>query len=187
MPTLQAFVEHYGYLAVFVGCYFEGETVLVIAGFAAHLGYFSLPGVIGTAALAGFCGDQTWYAVGRRYGKALTQRYPGLARGATRVQALAGRYGGYAAFGLRFLIGLRIAGPLALGAAHFPRLSFAAANAAGAMVWATLFACAGYLFGQAFTNALHHARRYEAIAFVVLAVVLLLASALIRHRARRTS
>ena len=46
LESLQSLIEHYGYFAVFLGCFLEGETVLVLAGFAAHMGYLSLPGVI---------------------------------------------------------------------------------------------------------------------------------------------
>jgi len=33
----------HGYLAVFIGSLLEGETILVLAGFAAHQGLLSLP------------------------------------------------------------------------------------------------------------------------------------------------
>ena len=36
---LAALVTQYGYAAVAVGCLLEGETVLLLAGFAAHRGY----------------------------------------------------------------------------------------------------------------------------------------------------
>ena len=71
---LQAFIENYGYFAVFAGCFFEGETVLVLAGFAAHLGYLSLPWVAATAAAAGFCGDELFFTLGRHYGADLFRR-----------------------------------------------------------------------------------------------------------------
>lgn len=47
-------ITQYGYGAVAVGCLLEGEMVLLLAGFAAHRGYLSLPMLIGVAAVAGF-------------------------------------------------------------------------------------------------------------------------------------
>ncbi len=182
---LQLFIENYGYLAVFVGCFFEGETVLVLAGFAAHLGYLSLPLVVATSAAAGFCGDQTFFALGLRYGASLRQRFPILMRGELRVRMLIDRFGGFAAFGVRFLVGLRIAGPIIMGAGHMPLWKFVPANALGAFTWAVTFSAAGYVFGEAFTNTLHHARRFEEIAFGVLAVAGVVALAVLRHRAKR--
>jgi len=182
---LPAFIENYGYFAVFVGCFFEGETVLVLAGFAAHLGYLSLPWVVATAAAAGFCGDQTFFALGRRYGAGLRQRFPLLMRGELRVRRLVERFGAYAAFGVRFLVGLRVAGPIVMGAGRMPLWKFVPANALGALTWGAVFSAAGYVFGEAFTNTLRHARRFEEIAFATLAIVGIIALALLRHRAKR--
>jgi membrane protein DedA with SNARE-associated domain len=41
--TLEPFVEAYGYLAVLAGTFVEGETILVLGGFAASRGYLGLP------------------------------------------------------------------------------------------------------------------------------------------------
>jgi membrane protein DedA with SNARE-associated domain len=37
--TLESILDPYGYLAVLVGTFLEGETILVLGGFAAHRGY----------------------------------------------------------------------------------------------------------------------------------------------------
>ena len=46
-------IEHYGYLAVFIGTVLEGETVLVMAGYAAHRGYLDLGLVMAVATFGG--------------------------------------------------------------------------------------------------------------------------------------
>lgn len=181
---LQSFIENYGYFAVFIGCFVEGETMLVLAGFAAHLGYLSLPWVAATAAAAGFCGDELFFALGRHYGHELFVRFPRLRRGEMRVRRLIERFGAYAAFGVRFLVGLRVAGPIVMGASRMPGWKFSPANALGAITWAIVFSVAGYVFGEAFTNTLRHARRFEEIAFATLAVVGVLVLAHFRRRAR---
>ena len=43
---LQGIIENYGFAAVLVGTFLEGETILILAGLAAHLGYLNLPLVI---------------------------------------------------------------------------------------------------------------------------------------------
>jgi len=40
---LQSFIENYGYAAILIGTFLEGETILVLAGLAAHQGYLVLP------------------------------------------------------------------------------------------------------------------------------------------------
>ena len=185
MEHLQSLIEQYGYLAVFVGCLLEGETVLVLAGFAAHLGYLSLPLVMGTAAVAGFLGDQALFAIGRRWSEAIFARFPRLAAARPRATALLDRHGAWAAFGVRFLVGMRLTGAIAIGAAGFPPLRFAVANAAGAIVWAIAIGGAGYAFGQAFTLFLERARHLELAAFGVLAVIGAVVVMVLRRRARR--
>ena len=51
-------VGTHGYWVLFVGCFLEGETLLLLAGFAAHRGYLNLGTVIALAAVAGFAGDR---------------------------------------------------------------------------------------------------------------------------------
>ena len=41
--TIESLVDAYGYLAVLVGTFIEGETILVLGGFAAARGYPGLP------------------------------------------------------------------------------------------------------------------------------------------------
>lgn len=59
MP-LADLLREYGYYAVFLGTFLEGETVLVMAGFAAHSGYLQLPWVIAVA--GGTLGDQLYFS-----------------------------------------------------------------------------------------------------------------------------
>ena len=185
METIQGLIEQYGYVAVFFGCFLEGETVLVLAGFAAHLGYLSLPVVIATAAVAGFIGDQALYAIGRRWGETIFKKHPKLAALRPRAKHLLDRYGAWAAFGVRFMVGMRIAGAITIGAAGFPQRRFLPANAAGAVVWAIVMGTAGYAFGQAFTLFLERARHLELWAFAVLAVAGGAAVVFLRRRQRR--
>jgi membrane protein DedA with SNARE-associated domain len=171
--TLQAFIENYGYFAVFAGCLAEGETVLVLAGFAAHLGYLSLPWVMTTAALAGFCGDQLAFFAGRRWGPRILAWSPRLAAAQPIIAEKLATHSTWVVFALRFAVGIRIASPIVIGASGLSLRRFMLPNAAGAIVWAIVIGGAGYLFGAAFTTMLEHAKRYEEIAFAVLAVVVI--------------
>ena len=47
--NLPELIETYGYWAVLGGTLLEGESVLLLAGFAAHRGYLDLPIVVGVA------------------------------------------------------------------------------------------------------------------------------------------
>ena len=74
--NLAGLLATYGYLAVAVGTFLEGETILLMAGFAAHCGYLDLSKVILVAFVAGFLGDQFYFFLGQRYGDRILARFP---------------------------------------------------------------------------------------------------------------
>jgi membrane protein DedA with SNARE-associated domain len=176
--TLPQFLADYGYLAVFVGCLLEGETILVLAGFAAHQGYLSLPWVVLLAVCGGTLGDQVFFLVGRRFGISLIQRFPRMASPAQRVNRLLMRFHEALIIGVRFMYGLRIVGPIVIGMSDVAAWRFAVFNAIGAIAWAVLITTLGYLFGHALQSLLAAADQYEAVAvLVIVGVCLLLAFA----------
>ncbi|MFO1363606.1 MAG: DedA family protein [Burkholderiales bacterium] len=184
---LPALVAAYGYPVVFAGTVLEGETVLVLAGVAAHLGYLSFAKVVALAALGGFLGDQFYFHLGRRYGLRVLDRFPAAKAVAPRVDALVVRYRALVVPLLRFTYGVRTVGPILIGAGRMNALAFAALNAVGAAAWAILVAGAGYLFGQAAIALLGRARVAEEALFAVAAVVTLAALVLYRRRRRRAA
>jgi len=73
---LQSIIENYGYAAILIGTFLEGETILVLAGLAAHQGYLVLTGVIFAAFLGSLSGDQLFFYLGRRHSQAVLSRRP---------------------------------------------------------------------------------------------------------------
>jgi len=117
--------------------------------------------VIAVAAFGGFIGDQFFFALGRFRGRDVLTRFPSLKARAVRVEELVLRYQNWLIIFIRFMYGLRVAGPIFLGMAGVSHIRFALVNLAGAIVWAILIGGAGYLFGQAVGLFLHDAQRYE--------------------------
>jgi len=181
-PHLQQLIEHYGYLAVFIGALVEGETILVIAGFLAHEGYLNLAAVMAIAACGGFLGDQFFFALGRYRGREILSRFPSIQARAARVEALVLRFQNWLIVFIRFMYGLRVAGPILLGMTGVSHMRFAWVNLLGAMIWAVSIGGAGYLFGQAVSMFLHDAQRYQALA---LATIVLFALAVWIYRRYR--
>ena len=68
--TLESMINTHGYWAVLVGTFFEGETVLLLGGFAASQGYLVLRWVIVVAFFGTLCADQLFFFLGRRYSQA---------------------------------------------------------------------------------------------------------------------
>lgn len=159
--TLIEFIAAYGYAAVLAGTLLEGETVLLLAGLAAHQGHLSLPIVLFVAFVGGTAGDQGFFWIGRRWGPALVQRFPPARARADAVGLLLRRYDAALVFGIRFIYGLRIAGPIAMGALGLSSRRFAVFNTLGAAVWAVLIGGAGYLLGHTLDFVLGDVERYE--------------------------
>jgi membrane protein DedA with SNARE-associated domain len=144
--TVSALVAQYGYAFVFAGALTEGESVLLAAGFAAHRGMLELDRVIAVAFVAGTLGDQFYFYLGRRHGQRLLARWPALQARAQRVRPLLERHPNAAIFSLRFLYGLRTAGPIALGMLGVSARRFAEPAQRGPVVAG--FLPAGLQFGQ---------------------------------------
>ena len=159
--TLGTLIETHGYWILALGCLLEGETILALAGFAAHRGYLDPVAVVGIAAVAGFTGDQFYFWLGRRHGPAVLARWPSVAVQAERVRRLSERHQALMIIGVRFAYGLRIAGPILLGTLSVPARRFALFNAIGALLWASLIAGLGWTFGHAAELALGRVAHLE--------------------------
>ncbi len=145
---ISAFVASYGYFAVFFGTLLEGESILLAAGFAAHRGLLDWHFVVLVATFGATLGDQLAFLFGRWKGPALIQRFPILSKNAQRVHSLLERHDSLFILTVRFLYGLRIAGPLIMGTTDITLLRFATLNVVGAIIWATMVTGIGYGIGQ---------------------------------------
>lgn len=177
---VESWIEAYGYAVVFAGTFLEGETVLVLAGLAAHRGYLTLGGVWLCAFWGSLLGDQLYFALGRWRGAGWLHRRPTWSTHVARARSLIERRGNLALVGFRFVYGIRIVTPFVLGASGFRPRRFLVLNALGAALWAGTIGGAGWAFGEAASVLLGNLERYEAALFgLVVMGALLLA---LRHR-----
>ena len=121
--SLTSLIEDYGYLALLIGTFLEGETILVLAGFAAQRGHLEIQWVIVVAFLGSFSGDQLFFYIGRRYGTALIARRATWRVRAEKVYRLIERHQNFLILTFRFYYGLRSVTPFALGAEYFGRFA----------------------------------------------------------------
>jgi membrane protein DedA with SNARE-associated domain len=176
--TLTHLLATYGYLAVLLfvtiestGIPFPGETMLLVAAIAAGTTHqLSIALVIVAAASGAILGDNLGFWVGREGGYRLLRRYGRYIRLDERRlklgQYLFLKHGGKVVFFGRFVAMLRA----------WPR--FLLFNAAGAIVWATLYGLGGYFLG----DNIHRLVGPVGIVFLVLAVLLIIAGIVIVRR-----
>jgi membrane protein DedA with SNARE-associated domain len=169
--TLTELLDRYGYVAVLVGTFFEGETVLILAGFAAHQGHLALQWVVLAAFVGSLSGDQLAYVAGRRYGGRILERFSRLRSGVERATRLLERYGTPLLLGFRFVYGIRNVTPFAAGIGKIPAARFVLLNVAGALAWSIVVAAGGYALGRGFVSVIDRAREFEEYAFVGIVLV----------------
>lgn len=172
---LPSLINQFGYPAVFLGSVLEGETVLLLAGYAAHRGYLNPVVVFAVAWLGALLGDQFFFWLGRRHGQALLRKRATLAARVERSLGLIDRHPVKIILSMRFLWGLRIALPIAVGMSGIHWRRFFWLNAASAVPWAMLVGGAGYLFGALLTE---HIAQLHRIEEWIMALVVVLALAL---------
>lgn len=168
---LSHLLEQYGYAAVFVGTFAEGESMLLLGGYAAHRGYLELAWVIATAFIAAAVGDQTYFHLGRRYGPRLLARQPRLNAKVTAAVRMVERHGTWVVLAMRFMWGLRTALPLAVGMSAMTARRFLALDLIAAAIWSILIACIGFGATRVLTRWIDDLHRHEQWIVAILLLI----------------
>ena len=169
------YLTSHGYWVLFLWTFLEGEAGLILAGFLAYQGYFTVAGVMATAWAGAFFGDQFYFYLGRWKGGLLLKISHRFSRKFRKGLRLIEKYGSFVAFVSRYTYGFRIVLPIILGMTSFPGSRFLWLNIASALSWAVIFTLAGYLFGQSAALFVDDLSRYEHYLLLTLAGLIFLA------------
>jgi membrane protein DedA with SNARE-associated domain len=180
---VEAFILRWGYLAVGLGTFFEGETILIAAGAMAHRGLLSLWWVVLSAFVGSLAGDQLWFTLGRTYGQPFIAKRPKVRARTEVVEGWLHKYGTVFVLGFRFLYGLRSVTPVLLGASRYAPSKFLLLNGLGAALWSVSFGYLGYGVGASLAALLARRGRVEELLLAAVAVGLVVG--LLSWRARR--
>jgi len=158
---LSSFLYTYGYLAILIGTLFEGETVLILGGIAAHLGYLKLPWVIVTAFVGSYTGGQLFFYLGRRRREEVIKKFPFWAHRIDKARESLDKHGTVLVLIFPFLYGLRTVTPFVIGMSPIRARKFILLSAVSACVWAVTVGFGGYLFGKTLELIMGDIRHYE--------------------------
>jgi membrane protein DedA with SNARE-associated domain len=181
---LPALVATYGYPVAFFGSMLEGETILALAGLAVHRGHLPYVPVWLLAAVGGAIGDAIYFALGRRYAARILARWPAMVPAADRVHKLILRGPAIAIVTVRFLYGLRLAGPIVIGSCALPWPTFIFWNAIGALLWSACWLAVGYSLGEVAQRLIGNLAHVERELFLGVLVVAISVIVVLRWRAR---
>jgi membrane protein DedA with SNARE-associated domain len=178
-------VETYGYLAVAVGTFFEGEMIMLAAGVAASAGLLNLPLVIVAGMTGIFASDTTCFLAGRLAGQRLERWFPRLYPKLGGILRLIERHDEKMLVFFQFFPGLCTVTPLAFGLTRMPASRFLLLDFLGNATWTLVFTLAGYGGGAAVLSMLEaHPGLLALIVAATIAGVLLLwwGFRFLRHR-----
>jgi membrane protein DedA with SNARE-associated domain/membrane-associated phospholipid phosphatase len=153
---------HWGYLVIFIvvmlecqallGLFMPGESLVLMSGFLAGQGAFDLDALIVTVSVAAIVGDGIGFALGRHLGRDWLVRHGhwiGVREShLDKVDSYFQRHRGKSVLASHFMHVLRALMPFMAGASEMRYWSFFLPNALGCVLWASIFALLGYLFGQ---------------------------------------
>ena len=184
---MEEFLRQYGPIGIFLGAGFEGQTAVIVGGLLARQHIVHLWLVLASATAGSGVVDHLLFVAGRRFRThrwvVRATRQQAFARALTFIERFPISY----TLAFRFIFGLRVASPIAIGVSQVPTWRFTLLNILGAMIWATAFTMAGFIFGEAVHNVLghgHHAGRWTLIAAGGIIVVVLIVWA-VRYLLRR--
>lgn len=172
---IESLLNEYGYPILLVGTFLEGETILILGGLAAHMGYLSLSWVVICGFVGTLLGDQFYFYLGRRHGAEFLARRPAWRTRSQRIFRIMEQYPVLLILGFRFLYGIRTVTPFAIGMSKVSYFRFTVLNGLGAGLWAITIGLAGFYFGRSVEVVLGEIKHYEfeVLAFIVAVGVLI--------------
>ena len=150
-----------------------GEAGMLVAGAAAAERDYPFVVVAAAAAVGASLGDTASYAIGRRWGLSLLERWRltrRLVPKAKKAEDWFDRRGGAAVFFGRWVGALRAIVPVVAGTAKMPFGRFLAWNVVASITWAGTAVTIGYVFGNVAARAVDRAGIWVYLAVVVTAV-----------------
>jgi membrane protein DedA with SNARE-associated domain len=184
-------VSLYGYWSVALcillesaGVPLPGESALVIASAYAGAGKLSISTVIAIAATAAIIGDASGYWLGRTAGHSILRFLRIKEKYLNRIDTFYKKYGPKTVFFGRFVGILRTYSALFGGISRMPYGTFTVYNAAGGILWATIYGIIGYLFGKNLRHLVAALREVD-LTLIILLVALIIGAYLWSQRSQK--
>ncbi|MEW6585295.1 MAG: DedA family protein [Nitrospirota bacterium] len=159
---MEEFIAKYGYLAIFILTFFEGESVLIAAGFLAFNGYLNEFAVIIVSFFASWIGHGTFFLIAlhrRETFLRLIQRFVKV--NFLKLEALMAKYGTASIFISQWLYGFRLLSAAVLGFSRMGTRKYFTYMLISCFLWATICTFAGYFFGATLKSILGDIKEYE--------------------------
>jgi len=155
MEWAQQFVENYGYWAVFIWTFIEGESVFIAAAALAAAEIMQPWKVIVVAALGAFAGHMFFFALGRWKGMQVIESIPLLARHYPKANIILDKYAHWSIFIFQYPYGTRIVAAIIFGCSSIEFWRFFLLQIINCITWAFVIYAVGHALGLAGMAILH--------------------------------
>jgi membrane protein DedA with SNARE-associated domain len=153
MPEMSdELIARWGYLAVAIGTFIEGEAVLIAAGALAQKQGLDLPLLVSFAAAGSIAWSQLWFHTGRRAARLAIGLRPSWQARRAPFERFLLRHGRLFVLGFRWVAGMGTVCPALLGASGYAWRSFVLLDSAGAALWAAVFVGVGWSVAAGFAS-----------------------------------
>jgi membrane protein DedA with SNARE-associated domain len=169
--NMEEYITRYGYIAIVIGTFFEGETTVLLGGIFAKLRYMKLDYVMAWAFLGTFAGDCTFFFLGKVFGRNIIDRYEFLRSKIPLANGIMRRYGNFIIFLVRFFVGVRGIILLLLGCTDIKKRTFFLYSTISSALWSIVVSAIGFLFANIVYIFVHDIEKYE--MFIVPAVIII--------------
>jgi membrane protein DedA with SNARE-associated domain len=145
---VEKFLDQYGYIALTVGTFFEGETAILVASALIHKGLFEGPYTVLFGFAGSFISDWLYYIIGRLNGKYFIEKRPKLKAKVAPVQHFFEVNKIQILFSYRFLYGFRVVIPLVIGMSNIKPMQYLFYSLVSGLIWAATVSTVGYFIGR---------------------------------------
>ncbi|RAW01051.1 DedA family protein [Pseudochryseolinea flava] len=163
---MEKFLEQYGYIALLIGSFLEGESSILLASSLIHKGIFDGPYTVLFAFMGSFTSDWIYFFIGRLNGKYFIAHRPKLRAWMRPVQQFFETHQIQILLSYRFLYGFRIIIPVIIGMSSIRATQFLFYSIVSGLTWASAVSIIGYFIGK--TLNLQTTVIEENILFIVL-------------------
>ena len=145
---MEEFLDQYGYIALMVGTFIEGETAILVAASLIYQGLFEIPHTVFFGFAGSFISDWLYFTIGKVNGKYFVDRRPDLQKKVLPVQRFFEKHHVQVLLTYRFLYGLRVIIPLMIGMSKIAPKKFLLFSVVSGILWATTVSSLGYFIGR---------------------------------------
>ena len=167
---MEEYLNNYGYLALVIGILIEGEVMLLVASYAAHRGFISLPYVILISFFVTNLLDWGYFFLGRSKGTKFLANKPSFTNKTYKVYTWLERNPYLTLLSFRFIYGFRVIIPIILGSTNIKTSKFIIYSSISTFFWALIYGLMGFYLGKVLNLYVVNIKEYEKFILLILVI-----------------